>query len=42
METAKGLLEELSGQGRALRDRIPAVYSAFAAIDQAVMTDSAR
>jgi len=39
--TAKEILEELRVQGRALRDKIPAVYSGFAAIDHAVMTDGA-
>ena len=41
MKKAKEILDELREPGRALRDKIPDVYSGFAAIDHAVMTDGA-
>ncbi len=41
MGWAKELLEELRGPSRELRDRIPGVYSGFAAIDHAAVSDGA-
>ena len=41
MDSAQQILDDLRQPGRALRDRIPAVYSGHAATSAAVFTDGA-
>jgi AhpD family alkylhydroperoxidase len=41
MRGAKAVLEELREPGRDLRSKIPEVYSSFASLDHAVMTEGA-